>query len=340
MNRVLAAALSLTLATTLAACGGSDEEANDESASEGITVYSGRIPDLIEPALDMYEQEGGEELQVRFGETSELAATLIEEGDRSRADVFFSQDAGALAALDEEGLLAELPDDVLDLVPARFRDADGNWVGVSARARVIAYDTRELGPGDLPNSVLELTDSEWEGRVGWAPTNASLHAYVSALRASEGESVARDWLEGMVANDTQAYESNTPIRDAIAAGEIEAGLVNHYYVAQAKAEEGEDYPVDVHFPPGDLGSLVNVAGVGVLESSERKREAFDFVRFMLGRQAQRYFAESSMEYPLVGGVPQPEGVPPLEEVPAPEFDLADLADLERTLELMRETGAL
>ena len=303
-------------------------------------MYSGRIAPLIGPAIDMHEAEIEKDVRVRFGDSAQLASTIIEEGDASPADVFFSQDAGALEALDEGGLLEPLPDDVLDQVPARFRDPDGRWVGTSARSRIIAYDGRELDPEDLPESVLDFTDPEWEGRVGWAPTNASLQAYVSALRATEGEEVAREWLEGMVANDVQAYESNTPVRDAIAAGEIDVGLINHYYVAQAKAEEGEDYPVDIYFPPGDLGSMLNVAGVGVLATSDRSDEALDFVRFMLGSEAQNYFVESSKEYPVIDGVAQPEDVPPLEEIPSPDFDLAELGELDETLELMQETGAL
>lgn len=340
--RTLGLSVALALASaTVAGCGGAEEaESGDDPGPEGITVYSGRIAPLIGPAIDMHEAAVDRDVQVRFGDSAQLATTLIEEGDGSPADVFLSQDAGALEAVAAEGLLVELPADILRDVPPRFRAEDGTWVGVSARSRVIAYDSRELEPADLPDSVLDLTDREWDGRVGWAPTNASLQAYVSALRATDGEETARAWLEGMVANGVQAYESNTPVRDAIAAGEIDLGLINHYYVAQAKAEQGSDYPVDVYFPPNDLGSLVNVAGVGVLESSEREDEALEFIRFLLGKRGQRYFVESSKEYPVITGMPQPQGVPPLQKLPSPEVDLGDLGDLEETLALMQETGAL
>jgi iron(III) transport system substrate-binding protein len=342
LGRLLTALALVIAGALLAACGGSSGEAEsgDDPGPEGITVYSGRIAPLIGPAIDTHEADTGKDIQVRFGDSAQLASTLIEEGDGSPADVFFSQDASALEAVDAAGLLTKLPDDILREVPPRFRAASGDWVGISARSRVIAYDSRELGPDDLPESVLDFTDPEWSGRVGWAPPNASLQAYVSALRAAEGDEAARAWLEGMVANDTQPYESNTPVRDAIAAGEIDVGLINHYYVAQAKAEEGEDYPVDVYFPPGDLGSLVNVAGVGVLASSERKEEAFDFIRYLLSRDGQEYFVESSKEYPVVAGIDGPEEVPPLDELPSPDFDLADFADLQGTVEMMQETGAL
>lgn len=340
-RRNAAALASLLIGALLAACGasGSEPGSADEPEQEGITVYSGRIPPLVGPAIDSYEAEVDRDVQVRFGDSAPLAATILEEGDNTPADVFFSQDAGALGALESEGRLARLPRDILRRVEPRFRSDQERWVGISGRARVIAYGP-EVEHSELPDSVLELTDERWRGRVGWAPPNASLQAYVTALRDAQGEDVARDWLEGMVANDARQFDSNTPIRDAIAAGEIDVGLINHYYVAQAIAEQGPDYPVKLHFPAGDLGSLINVAGVGVLESSDRKREAFEFVRSMLSRPSQRYFAESTREYPLVDAVRAPEGVAPLAEIPSPSIDLSRISDLEGTLELLRETGAL
>jgi iron(III) transport system substrate-binding protein len=193
--------VAIALATALlAACGGSSEEAEsgDDPGPDGITIYSGRIAPLIGPAIDMHEAEIGKDIQVRFGDSPQLASTLIEEGEGSPADLLFSQDASALEAVDAAGLLAELPEDILERVPPRFRAADGHWVGTSARSRVVAYDRRELSPEDLPESVLDFTEPEWEGRVGWAPPNASLQAYVSALRAAEGDEVARTWLEGKI----------------------------------------------------------------------------------------------------------------------------------------------
>ncbi|MGH2953957.1 MAG: iron ABC transporter substrate-binding protein [Solirubrobacterales bacterium] len=335
------AALLLAGCLGLAACGGGSEPgSSDEPETQGITVYSGRIPPLIGPVIDDYEARVDRDLQVRFGDSGALAATLAEEGENTPADVYFSQDAGSLDAVDAEGLLIPLPRELLERVPRRFRAADGTWVGISARARVIAYNPGAAARSELPASPLELTDPEWRGRVGWAPTNASLQAYVTALRQSEGDDIVREWLEGMVANETQAYESNTPVRDAIAAGEIDLGLINHYYVAQAKAED-PDYPVEVHFPPDDLGSLVNTTGVGVLTASDEPDEALDFIRYLLSREAQRYFAESSQEYPLVAGVEPDPTLVPLDRIPAPPgVDLSDLSDLPGTVELMQEAGAL
>ena len=328
--RATALAILTALAVAVAACGSSD---NDK-----LTLYSGRIQALIGPAVDIYEKQAGGDVDVRYGDSPSLAAQLVEEGSNSRADLFFAQDAGSLDAIEKAGNLEPLPQDILDRVPERFRSRTGRWVGVTARSRIIAYGPK-VKESELPDSPLELTDPKWKGRVGWAPTNASLQGYITALRLVEGEDVARKWLEGMVANDVQVFDSNVPIRDAIAKGEIDLGLINHYYVAEAQAED-PNYPVKVHFPTKDLGSLVNTAGVGVLASSKRKEEAIAFVRTMLEKPAQEYFADSSKEYPLAAGVKASKELTPLDEIPSPDVDLADLGDLKGTLDLMRETGAL
>ncbi len=324
--------LAVLFGGVLAACGSSAAD------SDALTLYSGRIAPIIGPAIEQYEAASETEVKVRYGDSPSLAAQLAEERSNSPADVFFAQDAGSLDAVEKRGLLAPLPADVLALVPKQFRSVNGRWIGVTGRARVIAYGPK-VERSELPDSPLELTDEQWRGRVGWAPTNASLQAYVTALRLVEGEDVAKRWLEGMVANDTKAYDGNIPVRDAIARGEIDVGLINHYYVAEAVAKD-PGYPVKVHFPPKDLGSLVNVAGVGILASSKHKREALRFVRAMLSDQAQTYFADSSKEYPLIGTVEPPEELTPLQDIPSPEIDLGKLGDLPGTLRLMRETGAL
>jgi iron(III) transport system substrate-binding protein len=339
---LLAAGLAMVvLSLGLAACGG-DDGGGDAAAenTDSLTVYSGRDEELVGPLFDQYQEETGIELQVRYGDSAELAATILEEGDASPADVLFSQDAGALGALEQEGMLSQLDEETLTEVDRAFRSRDGAWVGISGRARVIAYDSRELSESDLPASVLDLTDPEWEGRVGWAPTNGSFQAFVTALRVTEGDDVARDWLEGMVANDAEPFDSNSTIRDAIAAGEVDVGLINHYYVAQAKEAEGDDYPVEVYFPAGDIGSMINVAGAGVLASSDNQAQAAELVDFLLSQPAQEYFATETKEYPLIEGVEVDPGIVPLARIEHPDIDLSNLDDLQGTLVLIEESGAL
>ncbi|MCD6015927.1 MAG: extracellular solute-binding protein, family 1 [Solirubrobacterales bacterium] len=327
----------------VAACSATSEDSGGgppEPETEGITLYSGRIAAAIGGAVDIYEAAADRDVQVRFAETGDLAATLVEEGSNSPADVFFAQEPGAIGAVAERALLAELPADILDRVPARFRDPEGRWIGITGRARTLAYG-EATERSELPDSPLKLTDPEWEGRVGWAPVTDSLQQYVTALRLEYGDEVAREWVEGMVANEAVDYPNNVAIRDAIANEEVDVGLLNHYYVAQAIAAEGPEYPVGVYFPPEGLGSLLLLTSAGVLESSDRKDEAFDFIRSLLAPESQRYFSASSKEYPLARGVePDPSLSVALAAIPVPRGDLNDIAEVQATVELMQEAGAL
>ena len=328
-----------------AGCGqeASEPEGTDggSSSERSLVVYSGRNEELVGPIIERFEKESGIDVEVRYGDTAELAATILEEGANSPADVYLSQDAGALGAVADRGLLSPLSGEVLERVEERFRDPDGRWVGVSGRARVVAYNTEALGEEDLPDSILSFTDPEWEGRLGWAPTNGSFQAFVTTLRLIEGEEAAREWLEGIEANEPREYENNLAILQGVASGEIEAGFVNHYYLFQRQEEEGGDVPANnYYFRNGDPGALVNVAGVGILGTSDDAPEAGEFLEFLLSEEAQQYFADETFEYPLVEGVPINEELVPLSEIQTPNIDLSNLDDLEGTLELLRETGVL
>ncbi len=281
-------------------------------------------------------------MNVRYGDTAELAAAILEEGDNSPADVFFAQDAGALGALSKEDRFAPLPEEILTAVPPSFVSPSGEWVGISGRARVVVYNTEEVSESDLPDSVLDFTDPRWRGRIGWAPTNGSFQAFVTALRVMEGDDAARAWLEGIKANDPQEYPKNTPIVQAAAAGEIDVGFVNHYYLLKLASEDASiTERAANHFPPGgDPGSLVNVAGAGILTSSGAREAAERFVTYLLDDEAQRYFADETFEYPLVAGIPADDKLPPIDEIEAPQIDLSDLEDLQGTLRLLNEVGVL
>lgn len=307
---------------------------------ETLVVYSGRSEELVKPILDQFGEAFGVTVDVRYGDSAEMAALILEEGDASPANVFFSQDAGALGALAQEGLFADLPEDILGLVDPRFSDPNGQWVGISGRARAVVYNTDALTEADIPASILDFTDEEWSGRLGWAPTNASFQAFVTALRVERGDDVAREWLEGMVANDITVYEGNSPIVQAVIDGEIDAGFVNHYYLLRMKAEAGEELPAENFiYSDGDPGALVNVAGAGVLASGNEEL-ANAFVGYLLDSEAQQYFANETFEYPMIEGVEGDPGLVPLEEIETPDIDLSDLSDLEGTLEMLRDVGIL
>ncbi len=330
----LVVAVAVAAVAVLAASCGDDEE-------QRLTIYSGRSPELVGPLLERFTEETGINVGVRYGGTAQLAALLIEEGDQSPADIFIAQDAGALGAVQAAGLFTTIDDDILERVAPAYRSREGVWVGLSGRARAIVYNTDALDPSELPDSILEFTDPKWRGRVAWAPTNGSFQAWVTALRVSEGEDGARAWLEGMLANDSPEFPNNVSIVAAVGRGEVDAGLVNHYYLNRFLAEQGEDFPArNHHTGPGDIGTLVNVAGAGVLRSSEATDEARRFIEFMLSEEAQRYYAETNAEHPLVAGVAGAPGLRSIADLQPPAIDLSDLSDLEGTLRLLRSTGVL
>ena len=311
------------------------------AAPVSLTVYSGRSQELVGPLFERFTNETGIRIEARYGDSAELAALLVEEGANSPADVYFSQDAGSLGAVAAAGLLEPLPPELLQRVPAPFRSDEGEWVGVSGRARVLVYDSRELSTGDLPQSVDELIEPAWRGRIGWAPTNGSFQAFVTAYRLMRGDDAARAWLTGMAGNQPRRYEGNSAIVQAVADGEVDVGLVNHYYLLRAIAEQGSDFPVRNHFFEGsDPGALINVAGAGLLATSRNRDAAERLLEFLLSADAQTYFAEQTSEYPLVAGVEGPAGVPPLAALAAPQVDLSNLADLGGTLRLLNDTGVL
>lgn len=310
-----------------------------EDADGPLTVYSGRSESLVGPIIGSFTEATGIEVEVKYADTAELAAILLEEGDRSPADVYFAQDAGALGAVADSGSLAPLPDELLAAVPAKFSDVDGAWVGVSGRARTAAYTTAE--PMELPGSILDFTDPEWSGRIGWAPANGSFQAFVTALRVIEGEEAARAWLEGILANDPVPYPKNTAAVEGVAAGEVDVAFVNHYYLLRLLAEHGEDYPVaQAFFGGGDPGALVNVAGVGQVASTDQPEASLEFIEYLLGDEAQAYFSESTYEFPLVEGIEADSRLPAIDTLEAPDVDLSALADLQGTVELLREVGAI
>ena len=348
-SRLRGLALCVVFVLSAAACGsGSDEEtggqpgATSDPGPRRITVYSGRSEKLVAPLIERFRKDTGIEVAVRYAGSSELAAQLVEEGDRSPADVFFSQDAGALGSLSSRTLLKTAPAEALGLVEGRFRAKDSTWVGVSGRARVIAFDPRQVPEAEVPNSVFALTDPRWKGRIGFAPTNASFQSFVTAMRVQVGEDRTRQWLSGFKANEPKAYEGNALIVKAVNDGQIGLGLVNHYYLYEVGKEVGQDkLVVRNHFPTGgDPGALVNVAGVGILRSTKASAAAAEFVNYLLGPSAQRYFAEQTFEYPLVAGVAPPAGLPPLSSIRSPDIDLSELATLDQTLALIREVGLL
>lgn len=327
-KKFLAAAVAVASVMGLAACA--------PAAEEPLVIYVGRAETLIQPLIDQYISESGVDLEVRYAGSSELAAQILEEGENTPADVFMAQDAGALGAVSKAGLLRVLDQGTLDLIPPEYRAEDGTWMGVSGRVRVFNYNPERVT--ELPASVMDLAGPEWKGRIGIAPTNASFQAFITAMIFIEGEAATSVWLEAMKENGV-IYEKNSAILEAVESGQVDAGLINHYYWYAMGNEVGLESLNSkiVGFDSQDVGNLRNVAGVGILSADPRAKA---FVEFLLSTTAQEYFVNQTSEYPLIGNVAPPAGLVPLGEIPAPDFDLNDLEALEETLRLIRASGLI
>ncbi len=300
-----------------------------------LVIYSGRGESLVGELIERFERQTSIDVKVRYGDTAALAIAIAEEGTRSPADVYYGQDAGALSFLAEEGIAAQLPVDITALVDGKFQDDDGRWIATSGRARVLIISPERVP--NPPDSVFDLVEPEWRGRVGWAPTNGSFQAFVTAMRQIHGEAETEAWLRGMIANDVRVYPKNTPQVQAVGDGELDIGLVNHYYRFRFE----DDWPAANHFTDsGEAGALVNVAGVAMLDSANNRPNALRFIRFLLSEEGQTYFRNETNEYPVSAGVEARAELTPLSELNPPSLALTSLSDLEGTLELLEAVGAL
>ncbi len=310
------------------------------AVAQELTVYSGRGESFVGPVLALFEKETGIKLKVRYGSTAEIAALLQEEGAKSPADVFWAQDGGALGA--NEKMFETLPEKFFKGQPAHFKGESGKWVGITGRSRSIVFSPARAPKASLPDSILGLTDPKWKGRIGWAPANASFQSFVAAMRVTEGDEATKKWVAGMAANGAKSYKNNVAIVQAIADGEIDAGLVNTYYLSRFKTRD-EKFPVEqTFFKNGDIGNLLNVAGVGVLSTSKHKQEALKLVEFLLSPAAQQYFASVGAEYPVIGNV-IPSGS--LKDVAdpvkaSPTIAIDKLSDVEGTRAILSAAGLI
>ena len=321
----------VVLAGVVFSCGGSEDS---------ITVYSGRTENLIGPLIEEFTDSTGIEVEIRYGQSADLALLIDEEGDRSPADIFISQSPGAIGFLAERGRLRPLDQDTLALLPPEYRNAGGMWVGMSGRVRVVVYNREDLvDPSELPDSVFDLTEERFRGRVAVAPANGSFQDFVTAMREIHGDGTTLGWLTGLVANDARSYAGNTAIVQAVGRGEIPMGLVNHYYNLRAKAEDPSVPSENYFFPNRDTGSLIIVTAIGILTTTDNPDLAGRLVDYMLSEQAQEFFSEQTFEYPLAAGVQPSPGLPPLATIEVATYDFDRLGGgLERTKDLIDESG--
>ncbi|MEX0684838.1 MAG: iron ABC transporter substrate-binding protein [Balneolales bacterium] len=307
--------------------------------AQSLTIYSGRSKALVDPLINQFESETGISVRVRYGGTTQLAVAILEEGSRSPADLFWAQDAGALGAVNAKGLFKSLPKGIVQVVSDQYRGNEDKWVATSGRARVLAYSTVRVDTTNLPESIFDLTEPHWKDRLGWAPANGSFQAFLTALRKTSGDEQSLKWLKNIKSNGVQNYANNTAILQAIAAGEIDLGITNHYYLHRF-LESDPSFPVDqTFFKTGDPGNLVNISGIGILNSTVNNDSAEQFIKFLLSPTAQEWFVKEIYEYPVNEEVNfnLPKGKPVDH---GPDINLEELGDLEATLKMLREAGLL
>ncbi|MEA5624046.1 iron ABC transporter substrate-binding protein [Nostoc sp. UHCC 0251] len=310
-----------------------------DAQTKTLVIYSGRDEKLIGPLIEKAKKDLNKDIQVRYGDTAELAIALLEEGKNSRADLFFAQDAGALGTLEKKQVTQPIASKLLNKVDSRFRSAKGHWLGISGRARVIDYNTKLVKQGELPKSISQLTDPKWRGKVGWAPTNGSFQSFITAMRVLDGDEKTLQWLKAMKANGVKDYGKNSAIVEAIGRGEVHLGLVNNYYLYRFKKDD-PNFPVAHHYTSKDAGSMINVAGVAITNTTDQKADVEALIDYLLNQSSQNYFAKETNEYPLVKGIPAPSKQIPISKLNPPNVNLTDLDDLPATLNLLQQAGVL
>lgn len=347
----------LAFTLLLSACSSPDKD-------NTLIIYSGRSKALVEGLVSDYREQSDINVEVRYGNDAELMSLMQEEGEKSPADVFWANTTGALGAATRSDMLTQLPDSLLQ-IPSSYTPSSGLWLPITSRFRVLAYNTNNVDESDLPSSVLDLPEhSEFKGKVGWTPSYSSFYDFMTALRDLQGDESARSWAQDMQDLNPKNYSSNTPMIQALASGEIDVALTNHYYVLRMKyggaegeyeeeeheeGEEGEEHesepskgaPVATyHFEDGDVGNLALVTGAGVLNTTNNKNEATKFLRFLLSKNAQQFAANQVHEYPAVQNVELPEYMLPAERAInlSPDYDYEKLSNLEPTLKMLRDVG--
>ena len=304
-----------------------------------LTIYSGRREAQIDEVLrdiESYYDDFG--IEVFYDDNEALLQRIDEEGAASPADILYTQDSGTLGMLKRMDRTVELTDDVIKTVPEHWRDPDGTWTGLSGRTRCVAYNTDRWSPDELPDDIFAYPDDErFEGEMGWRVDSGSFRAFVQAMIIEHGESTTRAFLQGMLDAGIQNNEGGSTTPQAIAAGEISVGFVNQYYVGRLVAQD-PDLPISVTFTDGDVGSLFNVSGAAVLDTSDRTDLARDFIRHLLGTESQEFFVETNSEYAVIEGVEYVGELPGLDELDPPAFDLNELAEIEPAIALLQDVG--
>ncbi|QIH05892.1 MULTISPECIES: iron ABC transporter substrate-binding protein [unclassified Pseudomonas] len=319
--------LGLTLASPLTRA--------DEPVS--LTLYNGQHKEVGEAIAKAFEAKTGIHVNVRKGSSNQLASQVVEEGDRSPADVIYSEESPPLNKLGEQGLLAQTDSATLAVLPKEYVASNGTWIGITARVRVVAFNPKLIAEKDLPTSVLEFSQPQWQGKIGFVPTSGAFQEQAVAIIKLHGMDAAEEWLTGLRAFG-KIYSNNMVALKAVENGEIAAVLANNYYWFALQRERGQLESKLHYFTNGDAGGLITVSSAAVLKSSKHPKEAQQFLAYMASEEGQRVITQTTAEYPLHKGMESDRGLKPFSELNPPQVTPADLGNAEQALELERDVG--
>ncbi|MGX5025420.1 iron ABC transporter substrate-binding protein [Enterobacter asburiae] len=309
--------------------------------NDGIVVYNAQHENLVKSWVDGFTKETGIKVTLRNGDDSELGNQLVQEGSASPADVFLTENSPSMVLVDNANLFAPLEAETLKQVPAQYRPAHGRWIGIAARSTVFVYNPEKLNEQQLPKSLMDLAKPEWKGRWAASPSGADFQAIVSAMLALKGEKATLEWLKAMKTNFV-AYKGNSTVMKAVNAGQIDGGVIYHYYrfVDQSKTGENSKNTQLYYFKHQDPGAFVSLSGGGVLASSKHKAQAQAFIKYITGKEGQESLrTNNAFEYAVgVNAASNPKLVP-LNDLDAPKVEPSTL-NSKKVIELMTQAGLL
>jgi iron(III) transport system substrate-binding protein len=308
-----------------------------------ITLYSAQHEQVVNQLAKDFEQQSGIDVKIRSGEGPALAAQLVAEGNKTPADVYFTENSPELMLLEEKGLLAPVQGATLAVIPARFSSPGGQWVGVTARENVLAYNTTKVQASQLPQSLFELAKPQWKGKVGIAPSDADFLPLVDAVLAMKGEAATLEWLKGLKTN-AQIFDDDEGVVAAVNRGAVATGIINNYYWDRLHAEIGDakTRSAVAHFADGDVGALVNVSGAAAMKSAHNPDGAQKFLAYLVSERAQKLMAQDhiSFEYPLHPGIASDPINKPFDQLKPPALTIQQLGDDSQAGKLLRAAGLL
>jgi len=346
-KRVVLAAGLVAGMLGVASCGSSDSTGTSSGAGQSstskptLTLYNAQHEDLMALMVEDFTKTTGIKVEMRNGEDFELGNQLVQEGAASPADVFVTENSPAMTLVDSKGLFAKVEDATLAQVPAQFAPADKDWVGFAARSTVFVYNPADLKEGDLPSSIMDLSGPQWKAKVGISPAGADFQAIVSAVLALKGEPATVAWLKGLKDN-AKVYQGNSAVLKAVNAGEVQSGVIYHYYWFKDQAESGANSKnvKQLYFGNQDPGAFLSISGAGVIKSSKNPAEAQQLVKYLNGPAGQKVLADSkALEYPIGNGATANPALKPLTELSPPTIDVSTLNG-PKVVEMMTAAGFL